>query len=186
MKILSTTATTVAFAVLAGASFAADSATATRPERSGAGKGKGQKPDSAQVVAHLTAEYSKVSSFDLNKDGNLNATEQDKLAAAITAGTVTFAPPGGGRTPPADAPQGARKGGTPPAEHVAERAAGLYAAVAPYDTNADGALSTEEQAALKTAVESGKLPMPERGGKGHGHGGPEGGEGRGGHAGDEN
>ena len=187
MKLLTTTATTVAFAVLAGASFAADS-TSTRPERPAGGKGKGQKPDSAQVVVHLTAEYSKVSSFDFNQDGNLDATEQGKLAAAITAGTVSFAPPAGGRGPRGDAPEGAPKGGTPPAEHIAERVAGLYAAVAPYDANADGTLSTEEQAALKTAVESGKLPMPERGPKGHGrgHGGPGGGEGRGGPEGDEN
>lgn len=174
MKLLTTTATTVAFAVLAGASFAADT-TSTRPERPAGGKGKGQKPDSAQVVAHLTAEYSKVSSFDLNQDGNLDATEQGKLAAAITAGTVSFAPPAGGRGPRGNAPEGAPKGGgTPPAERIAERAAGLYAAVAPYDANADGSLGAEEQAALKTAVESGKLPMPERGGpgRGRGHGGP--------------
>ena len=186
MKIITTTATTLAFAVLAGASFAAD-ATSTRPA---GGKGKGQKPDSTQVVAHLTEEYSKVSSFDLNQDGNLDSTEQGKLAAAITAGTVSFAPPAGGRGPGprGEASEGAPKGGTPPAEHIAERAAGLYAAVAPYDTNADGSLSIEEQAALKTAVESGKLPMPERGPKGHGrgHGGPDGGERHGGPEGDEN
>jgi hypothetical protein len=169
MKLLTTTATTVAFAVLAGASFAADSAASARPA---GGKGRGQKPDSAAVVAHLSAEYSKVSSFDLNQDGNLDSDEQGKLAAAITAGTVSFAPPGGGRARPADASQGAPKGGTPPADHIAERVADLYSAVAPYDLNADGSLSTEEQAALKTAVEGGKLPMPERGPKGRGHGGP--------------
>lgn len=169
MKLITTTATTVAFAVLAGASFAADSTTA-RPERPAGGKGKGPKPDSTQVVAHLTAEYSKVSTFDLNKDGNLDSTEQGKLSAAIAAGTVSFTRPSGGRGDRGEAPQGAPKGGTPPAERIAERAAEMYAAVAPYDANADGALSAEEQAALKTAVESGALPMPERGPKGHGRG----------------
>ena len=169
MKLLATTATTVAFAILAGASFAADSTTSPRPA---GGKGKGRKPDSAQVVAHLTAEYSKVSSFDLNQDGNLDSTEQGKLAAAITAGTVSFAPPAGGRGPgPRDgSAEGAPKGGAPSAERRAERVAGMYAAVAPYDANADGTLSADEQAALKTAVESGKLPMPGRGPKGAGRG----------------
>lgn len=173
MKLLVTTATTVAFAVLAGATFAADS-TSTRPERPAGGKGKGQKPDSAAVVAHLTSEYSKVSSFDINQDGNLDATEQGTLAAAITAGTVSFAPPGVGRGASGNAPQGAPKGGAPSAENRAERIAGMYAAVAPYDANADGALGADEQVALKTAVESGKLPMPGRGpkGRGRGPGGP--------------
>jgi len=181
MKLITTTATTVAFAVLAGASFAADSTTA-RPDRPAGGKGKGPKPDSAQVVAHLTAEYSKISSFDLNKDGNLDSAEESALAAAITAGTVSFTRPAGGRGGRGEAPQGAPKGGTPPAEHVAGRVAEMYAAVAPYDADANGALSTEEQAALKTAVESGALPMPQRGPKGHGRGpggpgGPDGAEG---------
>lgn len=170
MKLIATTATTVAFAVLAGASFAADS-TSTRPERPAGGKGKGGKPDAALVVAHLTEEYSKISSFDLNQDGQLDAAEKTSLTAAITAGTVTFAPPGGGRTPPADASEDApKKRGNPPADRIAERAAGLYSTVAPYDTNADGTLGAEEQTALKTAVESGKLPLPERGPKGHGRG----------------
>ena len=164
MKLLTAATTTVALAVLTGSSFAAD---ANAPRPSG-GKGRGQKPDPAAAVAHLTAEYSKVSAFDLNHDGQLDPAEQGKLAAAITAGTVSFGPPEG-RTPPA--------GATPPAEEIVHHVADLYSAIAPYDTNADGTLSTAEQAALKTAIESGKLPLPGPGGHGHGHkggrGGPE-------------
>ena len=157
MKLFTAATTTVAIAVLTGASFAADTNAPRPPD----GKGRGPRPDPAAAVAHLTAEYSKVSSFDLNRDGELDATEQGRLAAAITAGTVSFAPPGG-RTPPA--------GFTPPAEEIARHLADMYTDVAPYDANADSVLSADEQATLKTAIESGELSGPGGPGGPGGHG----------------
>ncbi len=160
MKLLTTTAVLATFtAVLASASFAADS-TSSRPAKGG--KPGGGKPDSTALTARLSEDYAKISPYDLNLNGQLEESEQEQLADAITAGTVTFAPPPG-RTPPEGA-------ATPPAEHMVRHIAGMYAAVAPYDANVDGTLSADEQAALKTAIESGKLPGP--GGPGHGRKGP--------------
>ena len=162
MKLLTSAAVLATFtAVLAGVSFAADS-TSTRPAKGA----KPAKPDSTVLVAHLTEDYAKVSPYDLNVNGQLEDSEQEQLADAITAGTVSFTPPDG-RTPPA--------GFTPPPEVIVHHLAEMYAAVAPYDANADGVLSADEQASLKTAIESGKLPGP--GGHGPKGPGPKGGKG---------
>ena len=158
MKLLTTTAVLATFtAVFATASFA--ESTSSRPAKGD----RPAKPDSATIVAHLTENYAKIAPYDANVNGQLDEAEQAKLAAAITAGTVTFTPPAGhaapdGSTPPA-----------PPAGQIVHHLAEMYAAVAPYDADANGSLSTGEQAALKTAVESGKIPGP-GGHDGHGHG----------------
>jgi len=156
MKLIASTLTAAALALLASATFAAE-ATSTRPARPAGGRGNGTKPDAATVVTHMSTAYSQVAPYDLNVNGLLEASEQEQLADAITAGTLTLTPPPG-RTPPADF--------TPPPEHVAARAAEMYASVAVYDANVDGVLSADEQAALKTAIESGKLARPGKGPQG--------------------
>jgi hypothetical protein len=114
-------------------------------------------------VGHLTEAFAKVAPFDVNKDGQLDAAEKEGLAKAIADGTVQ-AP--AHRTPPA--------GVTPSAEQILNRIARMYALVAPYDANHDGALSEPEQAALKAAIEKGELPRPggPRGQRPPGIGGP--------------
>jgi len=109
----------------------------------------GAPTDAAAAVGHLTEAFAKVAPFDVNKDGQLDATEKEALARAIADGTVQ-AP--AHRTPPA--------GVAPSAEQILNRIAGMYALVAPYDANHDGVLSETEQAALKSAIEKGELSRP--------------------------
>ena len=121
--------------------------------------------DAAQAVGHLTEAFATVAPFDANQDGQLEATEKESLAKAIVEGTVQ-AP--AHRTPPA--------GVTPSTEMILNRIAGMYALVAPYDANRDGALNETERAALKAAIEKGELPRPcgPRGRRPSGFGGPRG------------
>lgn len=124
------------------------------------GGDKGQRPpnaqppdgaptDTASAVDHLTEAFAKVAPFDANNDGQLDANEKKALADAIADGKVQ-AP--AHRTPPA--------GIAPSAEQIAERIAGMYSRVDPYDANHDGVLSETDQAALKSAIENGELPWP--------------------------
>lgn len=134
------------------------------------GGARGQRPgnpnhptDAAPAVTHLAEAYPKVAPFDANKDGQLDAVEKEALAKAIADGTVQ-AP--AHRSPPA--------GVTPDAAMILNRIAAMYAQVAPYDADHDGALSDSEQTALKADIESGKLGRPggPRGQRPPGVGGP--------------
>lgn len=151
MNLTTTTAVTVALAFLASVSFATEAS----PSRPSGGKGKESKPDPVANFAYLSAAYGQIAPFDLNLNGELEKSELEQLAKAIDAGTVEMTPPPG-RTPPADF--------TPPAMLIATRAAGMYAKVAIHDANADGVLSADELASLRTAIESGKLGRPGKGG----------------------
>lgn len=122
------------------------------------GGNKGQRPhnaqppagaptDAASAVDHLTEAFAKVAPFDTNNDGQLDATEKKALADAIADGKVQGP---AHRTPPA--------GIAPSAEQIADRIAGMYSLVDPYDANHDGVLSETDQAALKAAIENGELP----------------------------
>ena len=136
--------------------------------------GPGRPHDPAAAIEHLTGAYATVAAYDTNKDGTIDETEAKALIAAVADGTIQ--PPGKG---------GAPEGRTPPADRIAERIAGMYSTVAPYDTDKDGTLNETEQAALKAAIEKGDIAPPGGrgpggpggpGGRGHGpHGGPGGG-----------
>lgn len=137
-----------------------------RPSNAQPPAGAPQHPaDAAPAVGHLTEAFAKVAPFDANKDGQLEATEKEALAKAIANGTVQ-AP--NHRTPPA--------GVEPSAEQILNRIASMYALVAPYDADHNGALSDTEQTALKSAIEKGELPRPggPRGQRPPGVGGPRG------------
>ncbi len=103
----------------------------------------------ANAVAHLTELYAMLAPFDTNEDNQLDATETAALAAAITAGTLKGPPP------PVH-PDGFQ----PKPEMIAHHLAEMYATLAPYDADQNGVLDATEQAALKAAIDSGKLPRP--------------------------
>lgn len=164
--------TTLAVAAVLGLALCSSAIAQGRP-----GGARGQRPpnaqppagapqhptDAAPAVGHLTEAFAKVAPFDANKDGQLDATEKESLAKAMVEGTVQ-AP--AHRTPPA--------GVKPTAEMILNRIAGMYALVAPYDANHDGALNDSEKSVLKAAIESGELPRPggPRGQRPPGAGGP--------------
>lgn len=123
----------------------------------------GAPTDAASAVDHLTEAFAKVAPFDANNDGQIDATEKRALADAIADGKVQGP---AHRTPP--------KGIAPSPEQIADRIAGMYSLVDPYDANHDGVLSEADQAALKAAIENGELPRfgGPRGQRPHGVGGP--------------
>lgn len=101
--------------------------------------------DPALLVQHLTAAYPQVAAFDLNKDGQLDATEKEALAKALADGTLQL---------PSHAPP---HGSQPTAEMMVNHIAEMYAQVSRYDANHDGELDAAEQAALKAALEKGEF-----------------------------
>jgi hypothetical protein len=109
----------------------------------------GPPPAGANAVKHVAEIYAMIAPFDVNADGQLDATETAALATAITNGTV--------KLPPLPMPP---KGDKPKPEMIAGHLAEMYATIAPYDTNRDGVLNATEQAALQAAMDSGKLPLP--------------------------
>jgi hypothetical protein len=104
--------------------------------------------EAASAVDHLTEAYGKLTLFDANKDGQLDATETESLAKAIAEGIVPL--------PAHRPPHGAK----PSAEMILNHIPGMYARVASYDANHDGALDATEQTALKSAIERGELACP--------------------------
>lgn len=116
------------------------------------------KPDAATLASHLAAVYAAEAPYDLNVNGALETSEQEQLAAAITDGSVTLPVP---PNAPADAPQ-------PPVDAILPHLVELYAAVAPYDVNVDGAIASDELTALQTAITDGTLKLTPPGGKGPG------------------
>jgi hypothetical protein len=107
--------------------------------------------DPAAVVKHLAEFFPKFASFDLNKDGKLDASEKDSIAKAIADGRLELP----AHTPP--------HGDKASAEMMLTHIADMYAQVAKYDANHDGALDASELLALKSAIEKGELTLP------HGH-----------------
>jgi hypothetical protein len=101
--------------------------------------------DPASAVEHIAQVFPKVAAFDTNKDGKLDAAEQEALAKAISDGTLKL---------PAHMGQ---HGGTQladvPIAHIAE----MYAYVARYDVNHDGVLDETEQAAITKAMQNGEF-----------------------------
>lgn len=172
MKTRSTLSIIAALSLAASASLLAqgrpEGGRGPRPGGPG-GPGGDQRPDPAVAAAHMTEAFSKVSAFDINKDGKLDETEIAALAKAVADGSVT---------PPAH-----RKGPEdtkPNPDRVAHRLAGAFSAVSAFDTNHDGKLDESETAALKTAMEKGEVRPPggPRGGRGERGPGPEGDGGR--------
>jgi hypothetical protein len=101
--------------------------------------------DAASAVQHLTEVFAKFAAFDVNKDGQLDATEKQSLAKALADGTLQLP----AHTPP--------NGVKPSAEMMLNHIGEMYAKFAPYDANHDGAFDATEQAALKSAFDKGEL-----------------------------
>lgn len=97
-------------------------------------------PQFAQILTDLVTKY------DVNKDGQLDATELATMRADAESGKL--APP-----PPRRMPHmGGRLGGGPPPELLQQ-----------YDTDKDGHLNESERAALQADIESGKVVPPRQG-----------------------
>jgi hypothetical protein len=101
--------------------------------------------DPASAAKHFAEAFPKFTPFDANKDGQLDATEKEAVAKAITDGTLKIPD----HTPPS--------GVKPTAEKLLNHIAKVYAFVASHDANHDGELDATEQAASKSAIEKGEL-----------------------------
>ena len=104
--------------------------------------------DAASVVEHLALVFPKVAAFDANKDGQLDETEQEALGKAIADGTLELP----AHTPP--------RGERPTADVMLPHIAKMYAYVARYDANHDGALDETEQAAISRGIQNGEFAPP--------------------------
>jgi len=104
--------------------------------------------DSASAVEHLTEFYPRFAAFDVNKDGQLDAAENEALVQAIIEGRVQL---------PGQRPE---SGGAPSAEAMVNHIAGMFTQFAAYDVNHDGVFDATEQAALRAGIESGELQGP--------------------------
>lgn len=60
-------------------------------------EGGPKKPDPAQVAAHMAQFFASIAIYDVNKDGQLDATEQAAVVAALTDGSLTLPHPPGRR-----------------------------------------------------------------------------------------
>jgi hypothetical protein len=109
------------------------------------GHSAGHHGDPASAVKHIAEVFPKFAAFDTNKDGKIDTTEKEALAKAIVDGTLQLP----AHTPP--------HGVKPTAEMMLNHIAEMYAHVAPFDANHDGELDASEQAALKSAIESGEF-----------------------------
>jgi hypothetical protein len=114
--------------------------------------------NAAPIAAHLADTYAAVVPFDVNANGQLDATEQTALAAAIVDGTFvlperTNAPAGTNCPVPP----------TPTADistNIAAHLTAEYAVIAPFDANHDAALDATEQVALADAIVAGTVTFP--------------------------
>ena len=104
--------------------------------------------DAAFAVQHLTEAFARFAPLDVNKDGQLDAVERKSLAKAIAEGTVQL---------PAHIQPNGVTVGVEMINHIAD----MYARFAAYDANHDGAFDVAEQAALKSAIETGELTCPQ-------------------------
>jgi hypothetical protein len=112
--------------------------------------GSVRRPASAApALTHIVEAYSKLGPFDADRSGQLEAAEKELLAMAIVEGQIE-AP--AHRTPP--------PGVVPDADMVLAGLAAMYARLAPYDADQDGALSESERATLTSDIENGKLRRP--------------------------
>ena len=116
--------------------------------------------DVDSVVEHLAEVFPRFAVFDANKDGQLDANERESLAKAMADGTVQLP----AHTPP--------NGVEPSSERMISHIGEMYARIARYDANHDGALDATEQAAIKKAIQNGELVWPDgqhSSGAGEGH-----------------
>ncbi len=109
-----------------------------------AGGGPGPRPPRGPMM-HLGL-LGLLDRYDINKDGQLDASEMATLKADIESGKI--APPPGERDRVAHRP-------LPP--QILEQ----------YDVNKDGRLDETERAALQADIASGKLTLPQGGGPPH-------------------
>ena len=105
--------------------------------------------EAASMARHFAEGFAKVVAFDTNKDGELNAGERQALVKGIGEGKVQFQ---GNHQPPRSVTQST--------EGFANHVADMYVRLASYDSNADGAIDSAEEAALSTAIGSGELELP--------------------------
>ncbi len=99
----------------------------------------------AQMPNHLSKVFRDFAAFDLNKDGQLDASEQQALGKAIDDGSVTLPP------------QAPTKEMFPSEEQRLNHFADMYARFAVYDANHDGELDSVELRAVQTALENGDI-----------------------------
>ncbi len=107
--------------------------------------GPGPRPPRGPMLMHQGL-LGLLDRYDINKDGQLDASEIASLKADIESGKI--APPPGERGRVAHRP-------LPP--QILEQ----------YDLNKDGKLDEAERAALQTDIQSGKLALPGGGGRPH-------------------
>jgi hypothetical protein len=104
--------------------------------------------DPAAMAKHFAEFFPKIASFDVNKDGQLDAAEKESLAKALADGTLEL--------PAHKPPHGDKASAEVMLNHIAE----MYTQVAKYDANHDGILDATEQDAIKSAIEKGELTLP--------------------------
>jgi hypothetical protein len=100
---------------------------------------------STNLAAHIAADFAVLAPFDADKDGQLDSTEQDALAQAISAGTVQLPLFGHGHQP------GGPRSGMDALEQQL---------LATYDANGNGVLDDSEWATIEADIKSGKLTLP--------------------------
>ena len=122
------------------------------------------QPDFAEVaLKQLSEGYANIAPFDKNKDGKLNDTEEQAIADALEDGSLILPMPPMPPPPPQDrsgADAGPPPEMMPPIEEILPVISSLYEAVAALDADKSGSLDDNEKAALKKAIEGGKLPLP--------------------------
>ena len=111
------------------------------------GRPAGGPPAFARFLPEI---YGVLEAADVNGDNQLDTDEQTVLLSAMQDGTLTK---------PEWLPT-APEGVTIPHEAIAQRMAGLYGVIAPFDTNNDGELALDELGALRAAAMSGEIEMP--------------------------
>lgn len=101
--------------------------------------------DAGSMVGHISKVFGEFAAFDLNKDGQLEGGEKDSLAKAIENGSLIL--PAHTQSKDAFSSEEGRL------NHMVE----MFARFAVYDANHDGSLDSNEQAAVRKAMENGEL-----------------------------
>ena len=101
----------------------------------------------SEALQHLASTYATIAPFDLNGDGEFDATERADLLASIEDGTWPLVPfhIRAWRT-------------APPHEVLLSRIAWVYAMTRPFDGNRDEILDGQEQHALEAVIACGDGP----------------------------
>lgn len=101
----------------------------------------------SEALQHLASTYATIAPFDLNGDGEFDATERADLLASIEDGTWPLVPfrMRAGRM-------------APPHEALLSRIAWVYAMTRPFDGNRDETIDEQEEHALEAILACGDGP----------------------------